>query len=209
MTIRSPTPFDSRLHWATLTDTDLNIQGIQVKYRTNGNCNIPATESTLWGTKWYHLFSAQVRILHRGAFGIFIRFSIERSRTASPVVVLQRAQPEPTILLPLIIPIQHQLNRFVPADSTLVYMLYRVTECFSGRWLLYINPYEGYIIHYDHHLDGSTCHMTFMIYSDVFIYNPSGLAGLTISQNFHFAWLPIFFSIPDYLWFRRKICIVR
>ena len=101
--------------------------------------------------------------------------------------------------------IQHQLNRFVPADSTLVYMLYRVTECFSVRWLLYIHPYEGYIIHYDHNLDGSTCHMTFMIYSDVFIYNPSGLAGLAISQNFHFARLPIFFSIPDYLWFRRKI----
>ena len=30
---------------ATLTDTDLNIQEIQVRYRTNGNCNIPATES--------------------------------------------------------------------------------------------------------------------------------------------------------------------
>ena len=77
---------------ATLTDTDLNIQGIQVKYRTIGNCNIPATESRLWGTKWYHLFSAQIRMLRRGAFGIFIqRFSIERSRTASPVAVLQRA----------------------------------------------------------------------------------------------------------------------
>ena len=56
---------------ATLTDTDLNIQGIQVKYRTIGNCNIPATESRLWGTKWYHLFSAHVRMLRRGAFGIF------------------------------------------------------------------------------------------------------------------------------------------
>ena len=56
---------------ATLTDTDLNIQGIQVKYRTNGNCNIPATESRLWGTKWYCLFSAQVCMLRRGAFGIF------------------------------------------------------------------------------------------------------------------------------------------
>ena len=56
---------------ATLTDTDLNIHGIQVKYRTIGNCNIPATESRLWGTKWYHLFSAQVRMLRRGAFGIF------------------------------------------------------------------------------------------------------------------------------------------
>ena len=56
---------------AKLTDTDLNIQGIQVKYRTNGNCNIPATENRLWGTKWYHLFSAQVRMLRRGAFGIF------------------------------------------------------------------------------------------------------------------------------------------
>ena len=56
---------------ATLTDTDLNIQGIQVKYRTNGNCNIPATESRLWRTKWYHLFSAQVRMLRGGAFGLF------------------------------------------------------------------------------------------------------------------------------------------
>ena len=56
---------------ATLTDTDLNIQGIQVKYRTNGNCNIPATESRLWGTKLYYLFSAQVRMFRRGAFGIF------------------------------------------------------------------------------------------------------------------------------------------
>ena len=55
---------------ATLTDTDLNIQGIKVKYRTNGNCNIPATESRLWGTKWYYLFSAQVRMLRCGAFGI-------------------------------------------------------------------------------------------------------------------------------------------
>ena len=77
---------------ATLTDTDLNIQGIQVKYRTNGNCNIPATESRLWGTKWCHLFSAQVRMLRRGASEFFIqRFSIERSRTASTVAVLQRA----------------------------------------------------------------------------------------------------------------------
>ena len=56
---------------ATLTDTDLNIQGIQVKYRTNGNYNIPGTESRLWGTKWYYLFSAQLRMLHHGAFGIF------------------------------------------------------------------------------------------------------------------------------------------
>ena len=56
---------------ATLTDTDLNNQGIQVKYRKNGNCNIPATESRQWGTKWYHLFSAQVCMLRRGAFGIF------------------------------------------------------------------------------------------------------------------------------------------
>ena len=56
---------------ATLTDTDLNNQGIQVKYRTNGNCNIPATESRLWGTKWYHLFSAQDCMLRRGAFGFF------------------------------------------------------------------------------------------------------------------------------------------
>ena len=56
---------------AMLTDTDLNIQGIQVKYRTDGNCNIPATESRLWGTKWYYLFSDQVRMLRHGAFGIF------------------------------------------------------------------------------------------------------------------------------------------
>ena len=56
---------------ATLTDTDLNIQGIQVKYRTNGDCNIPATESRLWGTKWHYLFSAHVCMLRRGAFRIF------------------------------------------------------------------------------------------------------------------------------------------
>ena len=56
---------------ATLTGTDLNIQGIRVKYRTNGNCNVPATESRLWGTKWYYLFSAQIRMLRRGAFEIF------------------------------------------------------------------------------------------------------------------------------------------
>ena len=56
---------------ATLTDTDLNIQGIQVKYHTNGNCNIPATESRLWGTKWYYLFSAQVCMLRHRAFRIF------------------------------------------------------------------------------------------------------------------------------------------
>ena len=56
---------------ATLTDTDLNIQGILVKYRTNWKCNIPATESRLWGTKWYFLFSAHVRMLRRGAFRIF------------------------------------------------------------------------------------------------------------------------------------------
>ena len=54
---------------ATLTDTDLNIQGIQVEYRTNGNCNIPATESTLWRTRWHFMFSAQVYMLRRGAFG--------------------------------------------------------------------------------------------------------------------------------------------
>ena len=72
--------------------TDLNIQGIRVKYRTNGNCNISATESRLWWTKWYHLFSDQVRMLRRGAFGIFYTtISIEHSRTASPVAVLQRA----------------------------------------------------------------------------------------------------------------------
>ena len=56
---------------ATLTDTDLNIQGIQVKCLTNGNCDIPATDSRLWGTKWYYLLSAQVCMLHHGAFRIF------------------------------------------------------------------------------------------------------------------------------------------
>ena len=64
---------------ATLTDTDLNIQGIQVKYRTNGNCNIPATESTLWGTKWCYLFSAQVCMLRRGAFGIFFHNAFQQN----------------------------------------------------------------------------------------------------------------------------------
>ena len=57
---------------ATLTDTDMNIQGIKVKYCTNGNSNIPATESRLWGTKWYYLFSAQVHMLRRGAFPNFL-----------------------------------------------------------------------------------------------------------------------------------------
>ena len=56
-----------RLRWLTY----LNIQGIQVKYRTNGNCNIPATESRLWGTKWYYLYSAQVLMLRHRVFGIF------------------------------------------------------------------------------------------------------------------------------------------
>ena len=56
---------------ASLTDTDLNIKGIQAKYRVNGKCNIPATESTLWGTKWYYLFSTQVCMLRREAFWIF------------------------------------------------------------------------------------------------------------------------------------------
>ena len=56
---------------AMLTDTVLNIQGIRVKYRTNGNCNILATESRPWESKWYHLFSAQVCMLRRGAFGFF------------------------------------------------------------------------------------------------------------------------------------------
>ena len=56
---------------ATLTDTDLNIRGIQVNYRTNGNCNIPATESRLWGTKWYYSSSANVCMLRRGTFGGF------------------------------------------------------------------------------------------------------------------------------------------
>ena len=54
---------------ATLTDTDLNIQGIQVKYPKKRNCNIQATESRLWRTRWYYLFSAQVYMLHSGAFG--------------------------------------------------------------------------------------------------------------------------------------------
>ena len=77
---------------ATLIDTDLNIQGIEVKYLAHGNCNIPATESRLWGTKWYYLFSAQICILRRGAFRFFLqRFSIEHSQTASPSVVLQMA----------------------------------------------------------------------------------------------------------------------
>ena len=56
---------------AMLTDTDLNIQGIHVKYRTNGHCNIQATESRIWGTKWYYLLSAQVCMLRRRVFGIF------------------------------------------------------------------------------------------------------------------------------------------
>ena len=56
---------------AMVTDTYLNIQGIQVKYRMIGNCNIPVTESRLWGTKWYYLFSAQVCMLCRRAFWIF------------------------------------------------------------------------------------------------------------------------------------------
>ena len=34
---------------ATLTDTDLNIRGIQVECRTNGNCNIPARERVHYG----------------------------------------------------------------------------------------------------------------------------------------------------------------
>ena len=77
----------------TLIDTDLNIQEIQVKNRTNGNCNIPARESRLWGIKWYYLFSAQVCMLRRRAYGFFPqRFSIERSRTAFPGAVLQRAK---------------------------------------------------------------------------------------------------------------------
>ena len=54
-----------------LTDTDLNIQGIQVKYHTYENSNIPATESRLWGTSWHYLFSAPVYMLRRGAFGNF------------------------------------------------------------------------------------------------------------------------------------------
>ena len=41
----------------TLIDTDVNYQGIQVKY-TYGNFNIPATEIWLHGIRWYYLFSA-------------------------------------------------------------------------------------------------------------------------------------------------------
>ena len=55
---------------ATLTDTDLNIRGIQINYRTNGNCNILATESRLWGTKWYYSSNANVCMLRRGTFGV-------------------------------------------------------------------------------------------------------------------------------------------
>ena len=52
-----------------LTDTDLNIWGIQVKYHTYGNSKIPATEGRLWGTRWYYLFSAPVYMLRLGVFG--------------------------------------------------------------------------------------------------------------------------------------------
>ena len=54
---------------AMLTDTDRNIQGILVKYRRNGNCYIPATENTQWGTKWCYVFSAQAYMWRRGAPG--------------------------------------------------------------------------------------------------------------------------------------------
>ena len=54
---------------ATLTDTDMSIQGIRVKYRTNRNCNIPAQESRLWRTRWYNSFSVQIYILRRRDFG--------------------------------------------------------------------------------------------------------------------------------------------
>ena len=53
-----------------LTDTDENIQGIQEKCRTIGNCNIPARESRLWGTKWY-LVCAHVCMLRYRVFGFF------------------------------------------------------------------------------------------------------------------------------------------
>ena len=54
----------------TLADTDLNIQGIQVKYHTCGNPSIPATESKLWvWARWHYLFSAPVYMLLRGAVG--------------------------------------------------------------------------------------------------------------------------------------------
>ena len=76
---------------ATLTDTVLNIQGIEVKYRMNGNCNTPATESRLWGTKWYYLFSDQVRMLRRGAFGIFYTSFNWTFKNCISDAVLQRA----------------------------------------------------------------------------------------------------------------------
>ena len=80
-----------------LTDTDLNIQGIQVKYSTNGNCNIPATESTLCETQSDTTCTCLVpkfACCVAGPSEFFIQqFSIERSRTASPDVVLQRAYP--------------------------------------------------------------------------------------------------------------------
>ena len=70
----------------------LNIQGIRVKYRTNGNCNIPATESRLWGTKWYTCLVPKFACCIAGPLEFFIQwFSMERSRTASPGAVLQMA----------------------------------------------------------------------------------------------------------------------
>ena len=39
------------MHCGYDDDTDLNIQGIQVKYHTNENSNIPATECRLCGTR--------------------------------------------------------------------------------------------------------------------------------------------------------------
>ena len=78
-----------------LTDTDLNIQGIQVKYSTNGNCNIPATECTLCETQSdTTCLVPKFACCVAGPSEFFIQqFSIERSRTASPDVVLQRAYP--------------------------------------------------------------------------------------------------------------------
>ena len=75
---------------ATLTDTEMNIQGVQVKYRTNGNCNIPAAESRLRGTKWYYsCLVPKFACCVAGPTEFFIQLiSIESSRTASPGAVL-------------------------------------------------------------------------------------------------------------------------
>ena len=56
-----------------LTDTNMNIEEIHVKYHMYGNYryNIPATESKLWGTSLCYLFSASVYMVGRGDFGNF------------------------------------------------------------------------------------------------------------------------------------------